>query len=120
MSKKNFTAGLNSLLESTDTEQEVQKKRPQEKPKSAPQKRGRPKTNFKEISKTSQEGTLPGESRATFIVNEMQLEKLKAVAFWDRVSIKEVMHEAIDLFLSKKGSKYVSNAHSEFKKRKKA
>ena len=79
MSKKTFTGGLNSLLgENSDSI-----------------KRGRPVTQTKEITKTSQEGTKENETRATFIVNEDLLEKLKAIAYWDRVLIKEVINTAL-------------------------
>jgi len=78
MSKKNFTGGLNSLLGDN------------EKPK-----RGRPKTSTREITKSSQEGTKEKETRATFIVNEDLLEKLKAIAYWDRKLIKEVVDTAL-------------------------
>lgn len=80
MSKKNFTGGLNSLLGD-------QEDRP---------KRGRPKTKKKEITKSSQEGTKPKETRATFIVNEELLEKIKTIAYWDRELIKEVIEEALE------------------------
>jgi len=79
MSKKNFTGGLNSLLGDQP-----------EKPK-----RGRPVTQTKEITKSSQEGTKEKETRATFIVNEDLLEKLKAIAYWDRVLIKDVVNTAL-------------------------
>ena len=79
MSKKDFTGGLNSLLGD----------RP-EKPK-----RGRPVTQTKEITKSSQEGTKEKETRATFIVNEELLDKLKAIAYWDRKLIKEVVDTAL-------------------------
>lgn len=79
MSKKNFTGGLNSLLGDQP-----------EKPK-----RGRPKTSTKEITKSSQEGTKEKETRATFIVNEELLDKLKAIAYWDRELIKEVVDTAL-------------------------
>ena len=79
MSKKNFTGGLNSLLG--------------DQPDSP--KRGRPVTQTKEITKSSQEGTKENETRATFIINEDLLEKLKAIAYWDRVLIKEVVHTAL-------------------------
>jgi hypothetical protein len=79
MSKKNFTGGLNSLLGDQP-----------EKPK-----RGRPVTQTKEITKSSQEGTKENETRATFIINEELLEKLKAIAYWDRVLIKEVVNTAL-------------------------
>jgi len=79
MSKKNFTGGLNSLLGDQP-----------DKPK-----RGRPVTQTKEITKSSQEGTKEKETRATFIVNEELLDKLKAIAYWDRKLIKEVVDKAL-------------------------
>ena len=79
MSKKNVTGGLSSLLGEMP-----------EKPK-----RGRPRTQTKEITKSSQEGTKENETRATFIVKEDLLEKLKAIAYWDRVLIKDVINRAL-------------------------
>ena len=49
----------------------------------------------KEITKSSQEGTKENETRATFIINEELLEKLKAIAYWDRVLIKDVINTAL-------------------------
>ena len=92
MSKKNFTGGLNSLLGDQP-----------EKPK-----KGRPQTVFKEITKSSQEGTKENETRATFIVNEDLLEKLKAIAYWDRVLIKEVINTALEEAISKHEKKHGS------------
>lgn len=92
MSKKNFTGGLSSLLGDQP-----------EKPK-----RGRPQTVFKEITKSSQEGTKENETRATFIVGEGLLDKLKAIAYWDRKLIKEVINsalqEAVDRYEKKNGA----------------
>lgn len=79
MSKKNFKGGLSSLLGDQP-----------EKPK-----RGRPVTQTKEITKSSQEGTKENETRATFIINEELLEKLKAIAYWDRLLIKDVINLAL-------------------------
>lgn len=91
MSKKNFTGGLSSLLGDQP-----------EKPK-----RGRPVTQTKEITKSSQEGTKENETRATFIVKEELLDKLKAIAYWDRVLIKDVVNtalqEAVDKYEQQKG-----------------
>ena len=91
MSKKNFTGGLNSLLGDQP-----------DKPK-----RGRPKTSTKQITKSSQEGTKDKETRATFIVNEDLLDKLKAIAYWDRKLIKEVvdvaLQDAVDKYEKKNG-----------------
>jgi hypothetical protein len=85
MSKKNFTGGLSSLLGDQP-----------EKPK-----RGRPVTQTKEITKSSQEGTKENETRATFIINEELLEKLKAIAYWDRVLIKDVINTALQETVAK-------------------
>jgi len=85
MSKKNFTGGFNSLLGDQP-----------EKPK-----KGRPVTQTKEITKSSQEGTKENETRATFIVNEELLEKLKAVAYWERRMIKEVIASALEETVAK-------------------
>ena len=57
---------------------------------------GRPKTNTREITKSSQEGTKEGETRATFIINEAVLEKIKDLAYWERVTIKEVVNTALE------------------------
>ena len=85
MSKKSFTGGLNSLLGDQP-----------ENPK-----RGRPTTTFKEITKSSQEGTKENETRATFIVNEELLDKLKAIAYWDRIRIKDVVNNALQEAVAK-------------------
>ena len=85
MSKKNFTGGLNSLLGDQP-----------DKPK-----RGRPVTQTKEITKSSQEGNKENETRATFIINEELLEKLKAIAYWDRVLIKDVINTALQEAVAK-------------------
>lgn len=85
MSKKNFTGGLSSLLGDQP-----------EKPK-----RGRPKTSTRVVTKSSQEGTKENETRATFIVNEELLDKLKAIAYWDRVLIKDVVNTALQETVAK-------------------
>lgn len=82
MSKKDFTGGLSSLLG--------------EQPEKPKMKVGRPKTQFKEITKSSQEGTLENETRATFIVKESLLEEVKAIAYWDRVLIKEAINKLLE------------------------
>ena len=88
MSKKNFTGGLSSLLGETNKEDKATKV-------------GRPKTQFKEITKTSQEGTKENETRATFIINEELLDKLKATAYWDRKLIKDVVNTALQETVAK-------------------
>ena len=79
MSKKNFKGGLSSLLGNQEG-----------KPK-----RGRPVTQHKVVTKESQRGTKENETRATLILNEELLEKLKAIAYWERSLIKEVVGTAL-------------------------
>jgi hypothetical protein len=100
MGKKDFKGGLDSLLG-----ENIEIK-----------KRGRPITSTRVIEKSSQEGIKEGETRATFIVKEDHLEKIKALAFWERKQIKILINEIIeDYLLNRKEA--VNKAVSEFKKR---
>jgi len=109
MSKKNFSGGLNSLLgdnlppKKKELTKETAKEFLEELTKATKDKAkvGRPKTQFKEITKSSQEGTKENETRATFIINEELLDKLKAIAYWDRILIKDVMNTALEEAVTK-------------------
>jgi hypothetical protein len=59
-------------------------------------------TSLQSKPKSTQAGLPGGWSRATFIMREDHLEKIKAVAYWDRKQIKEVMEEAIEGYLKVK------------------
>ena len=91
---KSFKGGLDSLIggkttstkKNTAAKAEVVEKR----------KPGRPRTSTKIPKDTTEEGTKEGAQRATFIVREDLLEKVKAIAYWDRVKIKDVMDAAMD------------------------
>ena len=74
MSKKDFTSGLDSLLGSAGT---------------------------KSNKGTSKHGTAQGETRATILITEASWEKVKDIAYWDRLQIKEVVAAAFDDFLSR-------------------
>lgn len=52
--------------------------------------------------KTSEAGLQEGWTRATFIVKKGQLEKIKALAYWDRKKVKEVVNEALEAYLKDK------------------
>jgi len=89
MSKKNFSGGLSSLLGDSNVSTPTQTENIViEKTK-------------KTITKTSQEGTKENETRATFIVNETILEKIKAVAYWERILLKDVINTAIQDYITK-------------------
>lgn len=71
MSKKSFSGGLNSLIRE-DPEQPGQ---------------GRGKASGRIITKTSQKGTREGHTRATFVVSEALLEKVKGLAYWESYNV---------------------------------
>ena len=52
--------------------------------------------------KTTQQGLQDGWTRATFILRKHHLEKLKALAYWERKTIKEVIDEALGSYLREK------------------
>ena len=52
--------------------------------------------------KSSQDGLQDGWTRATFILRKDYLERVKASAYWERRSIKEVMDEAMEAYLKGK------------------
>lgn len=91
---KSFKGGLDSLIGGKTTKSTAAKAEVVER-----KKPGRPRTSTKVPKDTTEEGTLPGEKRATFIVKEEQLEKLKGVAYWDRVKIKDVITSALEKYL---------------------
>ncbi len=61
------------------------------------------------LNKTSQEGLKDGWTRATFILRKDYLEKLKASAYWERKKIKEMIDEALSLYLKGKKTKKRTN-----------
>ena len=52
--------------------------------------------------KTTCKGLPDGWTRATFIVKEEHLQKIKAIAYWERLTVKELLEEALDTYLSHK------------------
>jgi hypothetical protein len=54
------------------------------------------------VAKSSQIGLRDGWTRATFILRNDYLEKIKALAYWDRKSVKGVIDEALAAYLKGK------------------
>ena len=93
MRKKDFRGGLNILLGEDKT----------------------PEITKREITKTSQIGTKPNETRATFIINEDILELLKALAWYERKTIKQVLNEALQGYI--KNIKNIKHVKTLYKKK---
>jgi len=90
MSKKDFKDGFTDLLGDRPATKKV----------------GRPKDLTKrKPEKTSQEGTKNDETRATFIVREELLDKVKALAYWEREQIKETVDKALQGYVDRYESK---------------
>lgn len=90
MSKKDFSGGFGNLLGDNKTEKkESVKKETVKKVATKPNEIAKKTPN-----KVSQEEDKVSEVRATFIVNESFLEKIKALAYWEREQIKDIVNEA--------------------------
>lgn len=113
MSKKDFTGNFNSLLGTAPTvkEKAAPKKRAttkkaaaksppakSEKPYLTGKKKATKKATAKKVDST-RDGTKDGEKRASFIVKEETVAKIKAIAYEDRKNIKEVVAEAFEAYL---------------------
>jgi hypothetical protein len=57
-------------------------------------------------TKTSYDGLREGWTRATFILREDYLKKIKSLAYWKRKNIKQVMDDVLQEYL--KGKKIKS------------
>ena len=67
------------------------------------------RTAEKVISRISQQGLKDGWTRGTFILRKDHLEKIKAVAYWERKQVKEVMDEVLGDYLRGKRIKPMRN-----------
>jgi hypothetical protein len=65
-----------------------------------------------EITKSTQKGLNPGWTRATFIVREELLEKLKALAYWEKKQPKILVDEIFSSYLKDKKVKPIPEKKS--------
>ncbi|MGZ3798026.1 MAG: hypothetical protein ACXVB1_16765 [Pseudobdellovibrionaceae bacterium] len=56
----------------------------------------------KGIISSSQKGLIDGWTRDTFILKKDYLEKIRALAYWERKKIKDVLDEALGSYLKGK------------------
>lgn len=59
-------------------------------------------TTIERSIKSTQKGLPIGWTRATFIIGEEVNKKLKALAYWRRITVKEVVDEALTLYIKDK------------------
>lgn len=89
MSKKNFQSGLDNLFQTENSE------------------------NDKEIQTKNKSSLI----RATFIVDKQQIETIKALAYWERKNIKELVFEAFNLLLNNRDKDKMDIAKKEYYKK---
>lgn len=82
--------------------QEPEQAEPVKPEKGLRKKQGRPRTIYREYEKSSQEGLQDNFTRATFIVREDLLKKLKDYAYTERKTLKDTVNEMIERFLDGK------------------
>lgn len=64
--------------------------------------------------KSTQKGLQAGWTRATFIVERNINEKIKALAYWDRLTVKEIVNAALEIYLKDRNIKPIpkKNTHN--------
>lgn len=67
--------------------------------------RGRPRTNFRTIARTSQKGVPEGWERATYVMRDDHIKFLRDIAWLDRKMVKTVIEEAVELYIKKHGER---------------
>ena len=98
MAKKTFTTSTSTILNKV---QETQvREEPQNGRTEAPETRqtGRPRNRR---TSTSQQGLREGLTRMTFIVSEEKQDKLKYISYSERLSLREILDEAIEDYINK-------------------
>lgn len=106
MSRKNFSSGIDAILGGMDI---VEEKSPIKKTQ----------TPQKPSSHSTDDEITPILSKTTVYLNEETLEKIKALAFWERSHIKDVIQVALDNFLLTKDANVLENAIKDFNSKKK-
>jgi hypothetical protein len=107
--KKSGLGSIPKSLSWIDTEIETDAQiKPVQKEIAAEEKgKKEPAPKNENVLKSTQRGLSTGWTRATFIVDQEINEKIKALAYWERLTVKEVVHEALTLYLAGKNVKAV-------------
>jgi len=87
--------GLGRIPHSLSWLEEQERESQQEQVQESAHKEEQPRTG-------AQEGLEPGWTRATFIIDKQLHETVKAYAYWQRVTVKEVMDAALKQYFADK------------------
>lgn len=98
MGKKTFTSSTETILNRVQgTPNKEGTKRTEDEPQDLRQM-GRPRNRR---TSTSQQGLRDGLTRMTFIVSQEHQDKLKYISYNERLSIREILDEAIEDYINK-------------------
>ena len=99
MAKKSFSKEIGILLNQsiTPTLLGIEPKKQESEIQQEKRPVGRPRRK----NSTSQNGLPLGETRMTFLVSEEQQDKLKYIAYRERLSLKQIMSDAIQNYLNR-------------------
>jgi len=63
---------------------------------------GRPARKDKDnkIASAAERGTKPGEMRKTYLVSKEQADLLERLAYWDRISVKKALADALQAYFA--------------------
>lgn len=112
---KSFKGGLETLLGGMN--KEAQKDEPvkaQESP-TASNNSTAPTQESGKREGSVYEGTYEGDIKATFIIKEAKLETLKALAYWERKKMKDLLDEAVGLLIKNTDKELLNKAIKEYK-----
>lgn len=94
--KKNYSAGvLDAIIDNVEENQKPGRT-------ASGAKKGRPAKYTEPKAKSSEAGLPDDTTRATFIVKKELLEKLKGYAFYESMSLKDVVNEMLEQYLEGK------------------
>lgn len=98
MGKKTFTTSTSTILNRVQESQVKEETRTEQGESQDLRQTGRPRTKR---TSTSQQGLRDGLTRMTFIVSQEHQDKLKYISYNERLSIREILDEAIEDYLNK-------------------
>lgn len=98
MATKNFSKGIKSTIGSIT---ENENKLAEEELKNNNDAREKALWLTTDVESSSKKGLKFDEIRMTIITNEIYLNKIKAIAYWDRLQTKDLINQALEDFVRK-------------------
>ena len=98
MGKKTFTSSTSTILNKVQERQNNEETTSKGTKTDEPRQTGRPRVRR---TSTSQQGLREGLTRMTFIVSQEKQDKLKYISYSERLSLREILDEAIEDYINK-------------------